>query len=229
MDTLHNNPPAPAELFAEEIEALKIRAESFGEISEDNAGDARDLIGLAKTLAKDIDSKRKEEKQPHLDAGREIDGTYNPLVASAKASVQSVEKALTAFVIEQKRKAEEARREAERKAAEEAAKAKAMEDDALLAETTAQAAQDAANAAEIAAAKQKMAGNVKGSEGFRAAGLRTIRKAKVTDYDKLVLHYGRHPDIQAIAEKLANAAIRAAKGGPVDIPGVEVVETEQLV
>ena len=229
MDTLHNNPPAAAELFAEEIEALKIRADVFGEISEANAGDARDLIGLAKTLAKDIDSKRKEEKQPHLDAGREIDGTYNPLVTSAKASVQSVEKALTAFVIEQKRKADEARREAERLAAEEAAKAKAMEDDALLAETTAQAAQDAANAAEIAAAKQKMAGNVKGSEGFRAAGLRITRKAKVIDNLKLVQHYALHSDVIAAAEKAANATIRAAKGEPVEIPGVEVVETEQLV
>ena len=229
MQNLHNNPPAAAELFAEEIESLKIRADVFGEISEANAGDARDLIGLAKTLAKDIDSKRKEEKQPHLDAGREIDGTYNPLVTSAKASVQSVEKALTAFVIEQKRKADEARREAERKAAEEAAKAKVMEDDALLAETTAQAAQDAASAAEIAAAKQKMAGNVKGSEGFRAAGLRTVRKAKVIDNMKLVHHYALHPDVIAAAEKVANATIRAAKGEPVDIPGVEVVETEQLV
>ena len=67
---LSNNPPEAAELFAEEIESLKERSESFGEITDENAGAARDLIGLAKKLAKDIDAKRKEEKEPHLTAGR---------------------------------------------------------------------------------------------------------------------------------------------------------------
>ena len=167
MQNLHNNPPAAAELFAEEIESLKIRADVFGEISEANAGDARDLIGLAKTLAKDIDSKRKEEKQPHLDAGREIDGTYNPLVTSAKASVQSVEKALTAFVIEQKRKADEARREAERKAAEEAAKAE--EEERLEAER--KAAEEAAKKAE----QERLEAEKKAAEEARKAAGKASR------------------------------------------------------
>jgi hypothetical protein len=226
---LSNNPPPAAELFAEEIYSLNERAENFGPVSDDNAGEARDLIGIAKKLAKDIDAKRDEEKRPHLDAGREIDGTYKPLVESAKYACSTLEKSLTEFIVEQKRKAEEIRRAAEAKAAEEDAKAKALADDALLGESTAEAAQEAANAAEIATAKEKMAGNVKGSEGFRAAGLRTIRKATVTDQAKLIFHYHSHPDVMEVCLRLANAEIRAAKGAPISIPGIEVVETEVLV
>jgi len=229
MDTLHNNPPPAAELFAEEIYRLNERAENFGPVSDDNAGEARDLIGLAKRLARDIDGKRDEEKRPHLEAGRAIDGTYKPLVESAKYACATLEKALTDFIVEQKREAEKIRRAAEAKAAEEAAKAKALADDALLSESTAEAAREAANAAEIATAKEKMAGNVKGSEGFRAAGLRVTRKAKVVDSRLMVEALAYHVDVIAAAEKVANAAIRAAKGSPISIPGVEVVETEVLV
>ena len=226
---LSNNPPPAAELFAEEIENLKSRAEAFGEINNENAGEARDLIGLAKKLAKDIDAKRKEEKEPHLTAGREIDGLYNPLVQNAKAAPASVEKSLLAFVTEQKRIAEEARREAERKAAEEAARAKAMEDDELLRDDAAEAAKQAEAEAKLVAAESKMVGSVKGSEGFRAASVRVTRKADVIDNLKLVHHYALHPDVVLAAVKAANADIRAAKGAPIEIPGVKIVELESLV
>lgn len=229
MDTLHNNPPAPAELFAEEIDNLKARADSFGDVTDANAGDARDLIGLAKKLAKDIDAKRDEEKRPHLEAGRTIDATYKPLVDNAKYACAPLEKALTDHIVAQKRKAEEARRAAEAKAAEEAEKARMLANDALLGEDAAAEAKAAENEAKLVAAEQKQAATVKGSKGFRAAGLRVTRKAHVTDYDKAVLHYGRHPDMQALAEKLANAEIRGAGGNPITIPGVEIVETEVLV
>jgi len=56
-------------------------------------------------------------------------------------------------------------------------------------EDAAQAAIDAA----AAKAAEKAAANVKGSEGFRAAGLRTVRKAIVTDPSKIAAHYANHP------------------------------------
>lgn len=226
---LSNNPPPAADLFAEEIDNLKSRAEAFGDVTEANAGEARDLIGLAKALAKAIDAKRDEEKRPHLEAGREIDGTYKPLVDSAKYACAPLEKALTDHIVAQKRKAEEARRAAEAKAAAEAAKAKALAEDALLGEDAAADAKAAENEAKLVAAEEKQAGTVKGSEGFRAAGLRTVRKAKVTNRALLIAHYANHPDVWELTTRLANAEIRAAKGAPVSIPGVEVEETEVLV
>ena len=230
FDQGHNGPPEDAELFKEAIADLASRADQMAAegVSDANAGDARDIIGLATKLAKDIDAKRKEVKQPHLDASREIDGTYNPLVSEAKDSVKALKDALRDFVIEQERKAAEARAEAERKAAEEAAKAEAFEDDPLLGDQSAQAAKEAEAEARMVAAESKQSSSVKGSEGFRAASLRTKREAVVTDWKALVNHYADHPDMQALAERLANADIRHAKGRPVSIAGVEVKEERVL-
>ena len=224
---LSNNPPSAAELFADEIASLKARIAGFGPITDDNAGEARDLIGLAKKLAKDIDAKRDEEKRPHLEAGRTIDATYKPLVDAANAAPSPLSQALLAYVNEQKRKAEEAAREAARKAAEEAAAAARFADDPLLGDAAVDAAKTAEQKAEVAAASVKVASTVKGSEGFRAAGVVKSYRANVTDYAALVAHFADHPDLKAAAEKLANAAIHAAKGS-IKIPGVEVETVESL-
>lgn len=225
---LTNNPPSAAELFADEIESLKARIEAFGPVTEANAGEARDLIGLAKKLAKDIDAKRDEEKRPHLEAGRAIDATYKPLVDAANTAPAPLSKALLDHINEQKRLAAEAAEKARRMAEEEAKRAAALADDPILGEDVVEAAKLAEQKAEVAAASVKVASTVKGSEGFRAAGVRKTLKAKVTDYAALVTHYASHPDMQALAEKIANANIRSMKGG-VTIPGVEIIEVESLV
>lgn len=228
MNTLHNNPPSAAELFADEIASLKVRAETFGPITEANAGEARDLIGLAKKLAKDIDTKRDEEKRPHLEAGRQIDATYKPLVDDAKAAPAPLERALLAYVNEQKRKAAEAA-EAARKAAEEQARRAAMlADDPILGEEVQDAAKLAEQKAEVAAASVKTVATVKGSEGFRAAGVRKSYRAKVIDAKTMVMHFAAHPDVIAAAERAANAEARSSKGSA-QIPGVEIETVESLV
>lgn len=225
---LTNNPPSAAEMFADEIDSLKARIAAFPPITEANAGDARDLIGLARKLAKDIDAKRDEEKRPHLEAGRQIDATFKPLKEAAEAAPAPLSKALMDHINEQKRLAAEAAEKARRMAEEEARRAAELADDPILGEDVADAAKLAQQKSEVAAASVKTAATVKGSEGFRAAGVRVSYKAKVTDYAALVLHYGHHPDVQAAAEKLANAAIRAAKGS-ITIPGVIVETVESLV
>lgn len=225
---LSNNPPSPADLFADQIASLKARIETFGPITEANAGEARDLIGLAKKLAKDIDATRETEKAPYLAKGREIDATFKPLVEAANAAPAPLSKALLDHINEQKRLAAEAAEKARRMAEEEAKRAAALADDPILGEDVVEAAKLAEQKAEVAAASVKVAATVKGSEGFRAAGVRKTLKAKVTDYAALVAHYASHPDMQALAEKIANANIRSMKGG-VSIPGVEIIEVESLV
>jgi hypothetical protein len=225
---LSNNPPTAAELFADEITSLKDRIAAFPPITEANAGEARDLIGLAKKLAKDIDAKRDEEKRPHLEAGRQIDATFKPLVDAANAAPAPLSNALLAHINEQKRLAAEAAEKARRLAEEEARRAAELANDPILGEDMADAANLAQQKADVAAASVKTVATVKGSEGFRAAGVRVAYRAKVTDFDKMVLHFAHHPDVQAAAEKAANAAIRAAKGG-ITIPGVEVETVESLV
>lgn len=228
MNNLHNNPPSAADLFGAEIASLKERIAAFPPITEANAGDARDLIGLAKKLAKDIDAKRDEEKRPHLEAGRTIDATFKPLVDAANAAPAPLSNALLAYVNEQKRLAAEAAEKARRMAQEEARRAAELADDPILGEDVQDAAKLAQQKADVAAASVKTVATVKGSEGFRAAGVRVSYRAKVTDYAALVAHYASHPDVQAAAEKVANANIRAGKG-VITIPGVEVEIVESLV
>ena len=225
---LTNNPPSAAELFADEIASLKDRIAAFPPITEANAGDARDLIGLAKKLAKDIDAKRDEEKRPHLEAGRQIDATFKPLVDAANAAPAPLSNALLAYVNEQKRLAAEAAEKARRMAEEEARRAAELADDPILGEDVQDAAKLAQQKADVAAASVKTVATVKGSEGFRAAGVRVSYKAKVTSAAAMVAHFATNPDVIAAAEKLANSAIRAAKGS-ITIPGVEVVAVESLV
>ncbi|WP_347822776.1 hypothetical protein [uncultured Planktomarina sp.] len=224
----HNNPPSPVELFAEQIASITSQVDVFGDINEDNAGAANDLIKRAGQIAKEIDQKRKNEKQPHLDAGREIDGTYNPLKEKAASSVTPLKKALAAHISEQKRIAEQARREAEEKARKEAARLQALADDPLIGDQVQEQAKEAMTEFKDARIAEKQAANVKGSAGFRAAGVKTKRFAKVTNSRELVRHYANHPDVVALCERLANADIRAAKGAPVVIGGVEV-ETEEVL
>jgi len=225
---LTNNPPSAATLFADEITSLFERANTFGPITEANAGEARDLIGLAKQLAKDIDAKRDEQKRPHLEAGRKIDAEFKPLVEAAKEAPQPVERALLAYINEQKRLAAEAAEKARRMAQEEARRAAALADDPILGEDMADGAKLAEQKAEVAAASVKTVATVKGSEGFRAAGVRKSWKAELTDAAALVAHYARHPDVIAAALKIANADVRTSKG-VYPIPGIKAVEVESLV
>ena len=225
---LTNNPPSAAELFADEIASLKDRIAAFPPITEANAGDARDLIGLAKKLAKDIDAKRDEEKRPHLEAGRQIDATFKPLKEAAEAAPAPLSKALMDHINEQKRLAAEAAEKARRMAEEEARRAAELADDPILGEDVQDAAKLAQQKADVAAASVKTVATVRGSEGFRAAGVRVSYKAEVYNYEALVKYYADHVDVRAAAEKVANAMIRANKG-QVAIPGVNVIAVESLV
>jgi hypothetical protein len=134
---------------------------------------------------------------------------------------------LTAFLkAEDERKRAEAE-EARLKAEAEAKAAAMLADDEFVGADMAERAKQAdieAKRAERAAEYNTVAG----AESARAMGLRTYYRAKVLDSKAMVEHFAGHPDVIAAAEKLANAQIRAAKGGPVSIPGVEVVEDRRV-
>jgi hypothetical protein len=163
-----------------------------------------------------------------LEAGRQIDATYKPLVDDAKSAPDPLRKALLEYVNEQKRKADEEARLARLKDEQEARAAAMLADDPLLGEKVIEAAKLAELRAEVAAASVKTVATVKGSEGFRAAGVRKSYKANVTDWTALVTYFAGHPDVRAAAEKAANAMARQSKGS-VPIPGAEVIEVESLV
>jgi len=230
-----NNPPSAVELYREELDRFKAQAEAFGEISEANAQHVRDHIGLGGNLAKDIDKTRETEKKPHLEAGRKIDGAYKPLIDEADTVIKALKRKLGTWMDAREREAREKAAEAARKlreAEEAAAKAAEPEDDPFLAATAeavipdVKAAHAEAKTAEMQALAASRVSSAAG--GFRATGLKTVRKAKVTDWSALAAHYVNNGELRATLEKLANSDIRHAKGADIQIPGCEIVEERVL-
>ena len=227
--TIPNEAPPSADDFVFQVEALKLDADNLPEINADTAPKVRDLLGRVTEMAKKVEAGRKSAKDPHLEAGRRVDAEFKPLTDALSDLKDAINRPLASWMrAEQERQRAEA--EAARKAAEEAAAfQQAMaDDDEMAAKAKAFAEKRAAEAA-MKQAQAEGAGRVQSASGFtRAAGLRTYRHAEVTDAAALVAHFALHPDVVEAATKAANAAIRAAKGAPVQIPGVRVVEEQKV-
>lgn len=213
-------------MFQSQTQEMLAELAGVTEITAENCGRVKDLTDNAKKLAKDIEESRKMVKQPHLDAAAAVDTVYAPLRDGLVDAANSVKKLVESWVIAEKRKAE-AEAEAARKAAEEAAKAQQVEDPFLCDDKLIEAANETAAIANVRAQAARQVTSAAGIS--KASSLRTVRSAVVTDAKALVLHYAEHPDVLGAATKLANAAIRAAKGGPCVIPGVEIKSEEKLV
>lgn len=206
-----------------DIEASLVAVES---VDASNASDVKDMIDRAKSLVKQIEVDRKEAKEPHIEAGRIVDATFAPLKTQVEEAYRAVHGMLQAWVVAEKKRAdrmaEEARKESARLAAE------AAEQDAFMRDDDDTSVAEANTAAALAENQAKAANQVASASGGRASGLRTYRSAEVIDGQALVAHFWEHPDVLGAATKLANAQIRAAKGGPVNIPGINVKTEERL-
>lgn len=222
------------EAYREMLARFKADADAVTEITEANAQFVRDHVGYGGKLAKEIDATRDDKKRPHLEAGRQIDGAYKPLIEECDKIIKGLKQKLAAFLDarerEAKRIAEEARRkleEAERLAAK---AVEEPEDDPFLAATAPVVDVKAAHVeAKVAEGQALAASRVSSAAGgFAATSLKTKRSAKVTDWQKLAMHYLNSGDLRATLEKLANADIRHAKGADISIPGVEIV-TERVL
>ena len=233
-DSIGHNRADDVEAYREMLARFKADADAVTEITEANAQFVRDHVGYGGKLAKEIDATRDDKKRPHLEAGRQIDGAYKPLIEECDRIIKGLKQKLAAFLDarerEAKRVAEEARRkleEAERLAAK---AVEEPEDDPFLAATAPTVDVMAAHVeAKVAEGQALAASRVSSAAGgFAATSLKTKRSAKVTDWSALAAHYINSGDLRATLEKLANADIRHAKGADISIPGVEIV-TERVL
>lgn len=233
-DSIGHNRADDVEAYKEMLARFKADADAVTEITEANAQFVRDHVGYGGKLAKEIDATRDDKKRPHLEAGRQIDGAYKPLIEECDKIIKGLKQKLAAFLDarerEAKRIAEEARRkleEAERLAAK---AVEEPEDDPFLAATAPVVDVKAAHVeAKVAEGQALAASRVSSAAGgFAATSLKTKRSAKVTDWQALAMHYLNSGDLRATLEKLANADIRHAKGAAIEIPGVEIVEERVL-
>lgn len=222
MNAISNSLAFFGQQAAEKIAALA----EITSVSKENCGYVKDMVDDALKLAKEIEENRKLVKQPHLDAATAVDAAYTPVRDQLTAAARNVKSLVEAFVIAEKRRAEAEAAEARRKA-EEAARAVEEVDPFL--QDTREIAEVNATAA-IAETRAIAARQVTSAAGIsKASSLRKVRYAHVTDAKALAAHFAEHPDVLAAATKVANAMIRASKGGPLAIPGVEIKEEEKLV
>lgn len=182
----------------------------------DEASDVADKLGKLWTKA---DNARKVEKQPHLDAERDVDDKWRPLTTAA-----SIYKRLKDAVTEPWLKAQKAAKDkAEREAREAADKAARAAEEAAR-QGNAKAAEAAQAVADAAAAKVETiaATPIKAGTRGRATSLRTNKVAEIEDFEKLLIALKDHDDVRAVVEKIANASARAG----VALPGMKI-KTEQ--
>jgi len=194
--------------------ALKWLSDKGGNLSTqveaDTAANHRDMLGR---LIKKGESLLKDERQPLDDQLKEIRKRWGDVLATAEDAVKTLRDALSVFLRHAKRQEEQRvaeerkRREEERRAAEDQDIALAM-----------------LSKPEIEVKPKKVSA---GGQLGKKAGLRTVKKAVITDYG-LALEFFRHdPVISEAVQRLCAAEARSKTRR--DIPGVEYVDEEVAI
>lgn len=214
-----NNPPEETneERIARQIDAASGNLKAYAEIKDDEtAAKAQSVRSRLLELAGEAEGFHEVEKAPWLEGGRVVDKKWFTLRDAGNAAAKAIRDAL---------KAHENRKRVAREAAE-AALAKRASDDA------------AAHAAAVAKAEAKgkpapappppapipepVADTpkvVKGAYG-RAASVRPVRVAVITDLDKIIAATKKYKEVVAFYQGLAD---RAAKAN-IPLDGVEFKE-----
>lgn len=237
----HNKGPAfnteVVDAFTAEATEIADAASEWANVeitTETKAGELKDFLDTARAKLKEIEERRKVEKQPFLDAGRDVDAAFKKVTGIIEQASKLAKAPLEAFLREQQRIADEKRRaeqEAARKAAEEA------ERELLIAERNRNAAamaeaeekrKEAEEAAKAAEADARVKVSSATGTGANRTGLRTVRSARISNINQAMLHYRGHADLVECITRLANADIRAAKGAAITIPGIEIIEEKKL-
>jgi hypothetical protein len=175
-------------------------------------------------LRKRADAERETKKRPHLEASREVDASYKPMIDDADAAASQLRDALTAYMRDEekrlqaeadaKRRAEAERIAAENKRREDERKALMDSDPALALSSPEPEPLPAPPPVEPV---RVQAGGQRG----RKTGLRTVTKYVVTDFAAALAHCKDHPAIREAVEKVCCAQAKAGA----TVPGVtETVE-----
>jgi hypothetical protein len=213
--TIGHNMPPPDVAFSLEIDGLfSLLSDTLagGEVGNDEQEAAiAAILDDFRKAGTDAEKARKAEKEPHLEAGRQVDAKWKPIADKATRGAAACKEALTPY------------RTAKQRAKDEAA-AKAREE----AEARQKAAQDALRQSDDLEAKFAAEQEIEQAQKLvavanridrSATGLRTYWEAEITDRKQALLHYiARQPDeFAALIQTLAD---RDARGTRAPVPGV---------
>jgi len=226
-------------LPADPFEALKLEFAGEQELadallkSKVETQDQANKIGvLSKRIAgisKRATDLHKVEKQPHLDAGRNVDNKWRDLKEEPDTLSKRLKRHLNAFLQEKARKERDrqaaARAEADRiqreaDAARIAAEQASAKNDNSAPAAEAEAERLAQQAAD--ATKETQARNASAGRTGAKVSLRTFVFAEITDFDAILLALKDRAEIREVVETLAN---RAARSG-VELAGM-AIKSEQ--
>jgi hypothetical protein len=180
------------------------------------------------------DGQHKVEKQPHLDAGRDVDNKWRDIREGAESLAKQLKRHLDTWLIEQDRQEKErqrkARDEADRiqreadEAARRAEEVKIKAEAGIASDFERETAAEADRLADMARAAQRdteARTTGAGRTGARVA-LHTYYVARIVDYSQLVLALQTEPEVREAVEKIANRIART-KDAPMPA-GAERVE-----
>lgn len=214
MTTGHNNPPADAAMTIHVDDLFQLLSDSLpsdGVTTDEQEAAIDAILDDFRTASKDAEKLRKDEKEPHLEAGRQVDAKWKPITTKADRGAAACKDALTPY-------------RTAKQAAKDAAVKKAREE----AEARQKAAQDALRKSDDLEAKFAAEQEIEAAQKLVAVankidraptGLRTSWEAEITDRKAALLHYiVRHPErFQALIQQLADEDARGARA---PVPGI---------
>jgi hypothetical protein len=224
---LTNMPTDKATLFAEEIEDLLLEARNYldGEpiANEDQANAVSSLLNRLRRVANDADDARKDEKRPHDEAAKAVQGKWKPILDKADLAATAAKQALAPWLqqveAKQREEAEAARREADRLAAIATELHASSAGNLQAAEDAERLLKAAAGAERFAAKAQKAKPLATGGE--RGVGLIDKFTPELTDSVEALKHYRiRQPD--ELKAWLLGQAEKDVRAGARNIPGFTI-------
>lgn len=214
----HNNGPTdPAEILQDQIDSALKGAPEYAEIKDDeSAAKAQSLRSRLLELAGEAEKKHKVEKAPSLEEGRRIDKRWFPLRDMAQDAAKAIRAAMSAHETRKANAEAEARRLAQ-KALDDAERARKL---AAIADAP---MPEPVEPMPVAPPSAPVQTTIRGAYG-KAASIRVVKKARVTDQDALYPALKTHKEL---IELMAQLAQRATNAG-LSLPGVEVTEERDV-
>lgn len=230
-----NNPPSPLDDLEDIYQEAKNWLDGEPVATQeyaDEVGRLKNKLGEAK---KEVERVHKDEKAPHLAAGRAVDEKYKPAIKKADEAIKSCGAALGPWLaeldrIKREHEAEARRVQEEANAALRAAELEAQQNaDNLAARERAEEAKEFARKANIGAQSAK---NDKAQikSGGRTIGMKTVYQIEIADPIDAIRHYWLNDNAKTqIVDVMKGLALIDAKNGARDIPGVTITETKVAV
>lgn len=208
----NNEPADPVDMLRDQIESAKAGVSDYAKIqSDEQAAQAQSLRSRLLELSREADKMREAEKRPHLEAGKEVDAKFQPLVKDAKAGADDLARSMSKWETDKAKAAAlaDARRREQEEAARRAAEAgKPAPEPALDLEPKPPAGPATTQ--------------VRGAYG-RAAAVKVVNVVTgISDFDALVKHY--RPAVEVFLSERAQRDVNAG----FTVPGITTEEQRKV-